>query len=545
MKIDLDKDFIAPFVGGNYTGLNDGSGPFIGIGKTLDGMVRLAAYTHDPPLLARTNHLVDAIIHSQRPDGYIGMMAAENRTWTLWDLHEQAFLLTGLVSDAQLLGRQDSLGAAIRLADYVIKRWPTQPADWEKRLPIHSFFAELGLSYGFLTLYEKTGKRRYLNFVSHDLKEDAWNLAIVRGRKPPVDGHTYMYLSHCLAQLELYRLRPNPELLVPTDRAVKFMMAQDGMTITGGTGEDECWNDEQEGDKNLGETCSTAYQIFVFDSLLRLRGDSGWGDLIERNLYNAAWGAQSEDGRRIRYYTPFEGPRVYFKPDSYCCPGNFRRLMGLVPQLIYYRAPDGVAVNLYTDSELTVPELSGEPVVIAQHTDYPTSGKAAVLVSPQHPANFALYLRVPKWSTAPAVAINGAAWNQPIQPGRFLRIERRWAKGDRVTVDWGMEWRFVAGRKDQAGRAAIMRGPMVYSLDPQQNPALKGMDLKQLVLDPATAQLGADNGIVRPGGTVCRISGRLGGAAAAPVALTFTEFADPNAEATYFKVADSRRLVGR
>ena len=164
-------------------------------------MVRLAAYSGDKALLARKNHLVESIIGSQGSDGYIGMMSPERRTWTLWDLHEQAFIITGLVSDYRLFGSEKSLASARKLADYVIRRWPQKPADWEKHLPIRDYFAELGLSYGYLYLCGATSDHRYIEFAAHELGAQTWNLGIVRGRRPPIDGHSYMYLSNCLAQL--------------------------------------------------------------------------------------------------------------------------------------------------------------------------------------------------------------------------------------------------------------------------------------------------------------------------------------------------------
>jgi hypothetical protein len=60
---------------------------------------------------------------------------------------------------------------------------------------------------------------------------------------------------------------------------------------------------EPDGRCSLGETCATAYQFRVYDCHVRLEGDSRYGDLMERIIYNALFAAQSPDGRRIRYYT--------------------------------------------------------------------------------------------------------------------------------------------------------------------------------------------------------------------------------------------------
>jgi hypothetical protein len=43
-------------------------------------------------------------------------------------------------------------------------------------------------------------------------------------------------LGHCQTQLHLYRLDPNPRLLTTTRRTMDFLLAKDGMAITGGDG---------------------------------------------------------------------------------------------------------------------------------------------------------------------------------------------------------------------------------------------------------------------------------------------------------------------
>jgi hypothetical protein len=107
----------------------------------------------------------------------------------------------------------------------------------------------------------------------------------------------------------LFRIHPEEKLLGPAMEAMHFMTAKDGMTITGGVGQDEVWTADQDGGRGLAETCATAYQIRVYENLLRLKGDSRYGDLMERTIFNTLFGAQSPDGRRIRYYTPLAQSR--------------------------------------------------------------------------------------------------------------------------------------------------------------------------------------------------------------------------------------------
>ena len=51
-----------------------------------------------------------------------------------------------------------------------------------------------------------------------------------------------------------------------------------------------------------------------------------------------------------------------------------------------------------------------------------------------------------------------------------------------------MTWRWVKGRKAQAGRVALMRGPMVYCLRRKGNEQLKDVDLREITIVPATLE---------------------------------------------------------
>lgn len=541
LAIDIEKDFLAPFRKGNYTGMNDGSGPFVGIGNLINSTVCLAAHTGDKALLARKKQLVDELLKTQEPDGYIGMLPPEKRTWGLWDCHEQGYIILGLVMDYKLFGEKRSLDAAKKLADYLVGRWPTKPADWSKSLPCSEDLALTGFDRAMLTLWATTGDKKYLDLCVEKQKTPEWNMDIVQGRVWPILGHVYSYFSHCMAQLDLYRFQPSEQLLRPTRRALDFMLAKDGMIITGGAGQDECWCSEQNGRGSQGETCATTYQIFVYDSLLRLQGDSLWGDLMERTLYNAAFAAQSPDGRKLRYYAPFQGDRVYFDPDSYCCPNNYRRLIAIIPQLIYYRTEKGVAVNLYTPSQATLENVGGASVLIRQETDYPNSGLVTLHIEPSQPTTFPLLLRIPRWCDEAKVAINGKPeGGPPAKPGEFLKIEREWKNGDTVTLDLPMKWRFVAGRKLQAGRAAVMRGPVVYTLNPSRTPNLDVAKIDRIRLIPSSVEPVVADDSVRPGGTACRIKGNYGDTDQGVLTLLLTEFPDPDGKWTYFHLADPK-----
>jgi len=535
LKLKLDEDFLKPF---RERKAKDG---FTGLGMLLDATVRLAAYTGDPQVLDLKRHLVQETIKTQEADGYIGMMAPGRRMWALWDIHEMGYLVYGLTSDYEFFHERTSLDAARKLADYIIARWTAEPQR-EVGGDITTHMSVTGLERTLLTLAAATGDRRYSDFCTGQRRLREWNLDIVRGRWGRIEGHAYAYLAHALAQLHLYRAEPDAQLLRTTRRAMDFLTGHDGLVISGTCGDHECWHDTQSGTTNLGETCTTAYLLRTLDDLLRLEGDSRYGDVMERAIFNALFAAQSPDGRRIRYYTPFECSRAYFPGDTYCCPNNFRRIISELPTMVYYRAPRELTVNLYTASTAKVDLGGGLVVNVQQQTDYPSSGKVLLKVDPCQPAEFSLHLRIPRWCRGAKITVNGQPVEGPVRGGTYCVISRKWLSGDRAELDMPVPLRFVRGRQSQVGRVAVMQGPVVFCLGRQRNQDLGSIDPRLITIVPTSLSGPVRDDSVRPGGMACRVQAWKPGAwypsARPELRLVLTEFADPSAECVYFHVPD-------
>lgn len=534
MVADLENDFLAPFKA------KDRNGGYIGLGKTIDAAVRLAAYTGDPKVLERKNYLVAETLRTQEPDGYIGMLKAEVRVSALWDVHEMGYIVFGLVSDYRFFEEKKSLDAASKLADYIIDRWPSKQDHKAGGGRITEHMAVTGLESAMLALHQASGEKKYLDFCVKVRKLPEWDAQIVTGRWGQIEGHAYAHMCRNIAQLRLYRKQADERLLQPAADVINFLTAKDGLVITGGTSDNECWQDTQEGIGNLGETCATAYLIRLLDELLRMQADSRYGDLMERSIYNALFAAQSPDGRQLRYYAPFDGPRVYFNRDTYCCPCNYRRIVAELPQMVYYKASDSLAVNLYTPSNAEITLRDGLRVKLRQKTDYPNSGQVTIHVDPSKPATFNLKLRIPRWCKNASVRLNDKKPTPALKSGEFHSIERSWKKGDVVTVDMPMPLRLVKGRKAQEGRVAIMRGPLVFCLDPSQNDKLKDVDLRLITLDPNSLEGPFPDDSVHPAGLKCRVrawgAGRHPSTTKTDLELTLTEFPDPDGKTVYLKV---------
>ena len=563
--LDLENDFLHRFQHRRSPAEIEAFDRFAGVGMLLDAAVLLASYSGDEADVAVKDQILEAILETQDSDGYIGAFEPQkdgSHSWAEYNFHESAYLVRGLLRDFELFASARSLEAARKLADHLIAVWP--------EIPQGVSLTTLGTAEAFLQLHAVTGDRRYLEFCSREpmgrrgrirtmalreweqplvmakeLEDPGWNAEESDSRKleniPDSICHMYRILSRCAMQLRLYRIEPDERLLVMSRRVFEAMTrhARGGMVITGTVSMSEGWHETQDGRGALGETCATVYLLRFLDELVQLEGDLHHGDIMERAIFNALFAAQSPDGRRLRYYTPFSGPRTCFDHDTYCCPGNFRRGVGRLPSWVYYRWKDGVAVNLYGPSSAVVRLDDGADLRLRQETDYPSSGRVVIHVAPSTAALFAVRLRTPVWCGQISISVNDESVAGDGTAGLgVIEIERQWHAGDVITLDMPMPWRLVKGREMQHGRVAVMRGPTVYCINPDRNPGLEGMSLRDLTVDPSSLSDPVPDDTIRPGGTACRLRAWSPGRSLddpGDLDLVLSEFPDPGGREIYFR----------
>jgi DUF1680 family protein len=241
------------------------------------------------------------------------------------------------------------------------------------------------------------------------------------------------------------------------------------------------------------ETCAAVGSGFFSHNMNLTFGDACYADELERTLYNAVLAGVSLKGDSYFYENPLEaGPgrkRWSWHPCP-CCPPMFLKIMGALPGYIYAQDSSGIYVNLFIGSRGTVTLPAGK-VQLRQTTRYPWRGKVRVTIKPEKPCTFDLSIRIPGWCQgvsspddlyrivgrpgrgAARLKVNGKLV-EPLSIVRgYARLHRLWKAGDTVELTMDMPVRRVhANPKVQAdaGRVALMRGPIVYCLEGDDNP---------------------------------------------------------------------------
>ncbi len=545
---------------------------FIGTGETLDALVFFAAYSGDAEIVALKERLLEALLATQDPSGYIGQFVAEpgdRQVATDFAFEDASNIALALANDALYFDSERSRTAAARLIRCLVA------AHRACREAGGKSFSGIGFTDAAWTMYAVTRDKEFLSIARHTeigpartsnveslhdwvddpLFQAGWHKVATNrkakqsqhqgviddGTSAATSGekrliwHVYRNMERMVSQMKLHGVEPDERYLRMTRRVYAALVRpqRSGMVITGGIGRHEGWSEDQDCGSGLGETCASAFSLMFFDELTHTDGDLRYGDLMERVIYNHLFAAQEPAGRKLRYFTPASGPRTYYDHDIFCCPGNYRRALSRMPQFVYSRFQGGIAVNLYTESEADIRLADDLRVALKQTTRYPSDGRVELVVSPSRPARFRLTLRMPRWCEAPQVLLNG----RPAE----ATLDREWRAGDRVEVQMPMRWRFVAGREMQAGRAALMRGPLVFGLSRQANRLPAEMVLRDITLDPKSIEEPVADSEVRPDGLAALIHGWSPGRATSEepdLRLRLTEFPDPDSEEIYFRLAD-------
>ena len=142
--------------------------------------------------------------------------------------------------------------------------------------------------------------------------------------------------------------------------------------------------------------------------------------------------------------------------------------------------------------------MAGQEIAISQKTAYPWDGDVELSISPEHVAEWTLALRIPGWCRGAELTVNGEAVDLvAVTRHGYAHLTREWKDGDRVFLRLPMPVAQIEARPDvrqNCGRAALQRGPVVYCLEETDN----GPNLNDVCLpeDPLFSVTAGQDGIL-------------------------------------------------
>lgn len=493
------------------------------LAKWLEAVGYSLSVTPDPQLEERADEVIEYIEKAQQENGYLNTyftLKHPEAKWTnLQDCHElycAGHMTEAAVAYYHATGKRKLLDVMCRFADYIALVFGTEEGK------LHGYDGHEEIELALVKLYKATGEEKYLNLSRYFIDE--------RGKDPSFfleewekRGKTSFWnpSDHNKPEVSYYQAHlPVREQTVAVGHSVRAVYLYSGMAdiaaltkdeglkkacrtlwdniitrqmyITGGigsthAGEAFTFDYDLPNDTVYQETCASIGLFFFAHRMLLMETCGSYGDVMERALYNSIISGMGFDGKSFFYVNPMEvWPEASEKnPDRKhvmpvrqkwygcaCCPPNLARLLLSLRQYIYTYNQDTLLTHLYIPSKAEV--TAGEnKITLEQKTGYPWNGGVRIEVSLEKDTDYTLGFRVPGWCRSFHIAVNGEAYSceRQIDKG-YVYISRTWKDGDEVILAMDMPVEIMKAHprvRANAGKAALMRGPLVYCLEEEDN----------------------------------------------------------------------------
>lgn len=471
--------------------------------KALEGMAYSLINNPDPELEKKADEWIDKFAAAQQPDGYINTfytLTGLDKRWTNMDKHEMycaGHMIEAGVAYYQATGKRKLLDVCIRMTDHMMSQFGPGKRHW---VPGHEEI-ELVL----VKLYQTTQEQKYLDFAYWLLEERGhghgtmgdegkWNPVYYQDIVPvrqltDISGHAVRCMYLYCGMADVAALKNDTGYIAAMDRLWDDVVHRN-MYITGGIGsshDNEGFTEDYDL-PNLDaycETCASVGMVLWNQRMNQLTGDSKYIDVLERSLYNGALAGISLGGDRFFYVNPLESKGDHHRQEWYgcaCCPSQLSRFLPSIGNYIYASSDDALWVNLYIGNTGQI-RIGETDILLTQETDYPWDGSVKLTISTSQPLEKEIRLRIPNWCKTYDLSINGKRINVSEEKG--YAVIKDWKSQDVIALDMDMPVEIVAADphvKENFGKRAIQRGPLVYCMEEIDNPVY----FDQIQLSPST-----------------------------------------------------------
>jgi hypothetical protein len=441
--------------------------PYEQTGYYIDGALKAGYLLDDATLIERARAQITHTLEHVHENGRLGPRRLLGR-WNRWPY---TGFLRSFVTEYDVSG-DEGIVAALR------RHYLTyDPEDFQDELDVCNVehLCWLYGQTGDRVLLDKAEKAYALFKSSHQNRNrDERDIVFAADRVP--DYHGVVYLEIVRIPALLYASTGKGAYLDEARHGIE-KMERHHMLASGLPSTTEHLNGISETAGH--EACNTATLPYTYGAMLRITGEASWADKIEKAVFNAGIGSVTKDFRAHQYFSApnqmiatqdsnhfgyYPGNMAY-RPGHpvACCTGNINRFMPYYAMQMWLRTgKNGIAAALYGPSNVSARVGADDtPVTVTQATRYPFDETVRFTVSTERDVEFDLQVRIPGWTTQPALAVNGDPVEGDLRPGAFFAVERVFSDGDVVELSLPMEVRTVEWPR---GGVSLERGPIVYSL---------------------------------------------------------------------------------
>ena len=500
----------------------------------------------DEKLEKTADDVIDLIAEAQQPDGYINTyftIEAPGERWTnLCEGHElytAGHLMEAAVAYYHGTGKKKLLDCLCKFADLICDTFGFEEGK------IHGYPGHQEVEIGLVKLYYTTGVRKYLDqakyfldargvgenyflkemarsgykrifpeFANYDTKYSQSHLPV--RQQTTAEGHAVRAVYMYCAMADIAYEYQDQELM-DACKTIWNNIVEKRMYLTGGIGSSgilERFTTDYDlpNGFNYAESCASIGLALFGLRMAQITKETKYIDVVERALYNTVLAGIAFDGRSFFYVNPLEvwppacmdrTSREHVKPVRQkwfgvaCCPPNIARTLASLGQYIYSwdQEERALYVNLFVAGNTEFSTGDGTLRIVCE-TRYPWKMCADYTVTNRSGRPVKRMLRIPDFAENYTLACDGTELEvESVNGYAVVFVE------DEVHIKavFDAPAKFVRANpsvREDAGKVAIVRGPLVYCLEEIDN----GANLSAISVDTTeklkTAESDLCNGCV-------------------------------------------------
>ena len=420
----------------------------------LRGLIAQAFVTPVPEFQTLAKKWIDALVNSQRDDGYFGPKQNDDwwprmpALWALRDWYEAT-------NDKRIIPLME------RYFEYQLATLPSRPLrDWGQSRGADNIDV-------VLWLYDKNGDERLIK-LANLLKEQTFDWAN--------EYHNTGVRQHVVNTSQGLKYSPAAYRLSGSefDRNAFFAglnsIRHDHGRTDGLPNSDEAARDHSS--VRGTETCGVVEAMLSTETALRTFGTGDFGDYLEKLAYNSLPNCYDYDYTRHCYYFlqnnvmathGYHGfdcdhgdSSAFGTPSGFdCCFANNHMGWAKFVQHMWMKSDDGLALTAYGPCSVST-VISNKLVSFTEETSYPFRDTVSLTYNGDT-ADFTLSLRIPRWSKI--TFVNGEQVTS--NAANFFDIAKTWNKGDIIEIKFTPE---ITVTEEFRSSSAITRGALIYCL---------------------------------------------------------------------------------
>ena len=437
----------------------------------LDGLIPLAHALKDPALIAKAGRWVEAILSSQRPDGFFG--PPQNDDW--W----------ARMPALKALAQHYEATRDGRVLDFMTRYFRHQEGALPER-PLSEWGEARGAENALMTLWlhRQTGDAFLLDLTDLLLAQTFdWDTYLTE-HLPPGPVASFSHATHVVnvamgLKLPALRFLQDGDMrhLETLHRALDNLDRLHGMPNGMFSGDE--WLAGL-GPQRGVETCAVVELMYSLEVAARAFGDAALADRLEVVAFNALPAAMGADMKTHQYhqqvnqvlctvaqrdwtYSSDDANTFGLEPHFGCCTANLHQGWPKYVASLWARRPDGGLVALSYAPNTVTTTLGGGVVEIETRTLHPFDDSVQMTFRLGRPQTFRLELRVPAWCSEAQVQIGGQSVQPSTDQTGILVLEREWHDADTLTLRLPV---CVRAQARPEGALALSYGPLTLAFAP-------------------------------------------------------------------------------